>query len=149
MSVFTDLYEAHLTIGGHDISWREIGGNAFGLASAVGGMRRKVWAWPVGIVGNVLLFTVFLFTATEAGAVACLYALALGMLYYKRIKLRDLPGILIEAAVMTTMVSGVIAVAGASGWLLAYLEFNDGAVKFVTSFSQNPTVTWTLTICLR
>jgi nicotinamide mononucleotide transporter len=66
MSLFTDLYEAHLTIGGHDISWREIVGNAFGLASAVGGMRRRVWAWPVGIVGNVLLFTVFLFTATEA-----------------------------------------------------------------------------------
>ena len=66
MSVFTDLYEAHLTIGGHDITYREIGGNAFGLASAVGGMRRKVWAWPVGIIGNVLLFTVFLFTATEA-----------------------------------------------------------------------------------
>ena len=63
MSVFSDLYEAHLTIGGHDITWREILGNAFGLASAVGGMRRRVWAWPVGIVGNVLLFTVFLFTA--------------------------------------------------------------------------------------
>ena len=44
MSLFTDLYEAHLTISGHDITWREIGGNAFGLASAVGGMRRKVWA---------------------------------------------------------------------------------------------------------
>jgi nicotinamide mononucleotide transporter len=65
MSVFTDLYEAHLTIGGHDITWREIVGNAFGLASAVGGLRRKVWAWPVGIVGNILLFTVFLFTATQ------------------------------------------------------------------------------------
>ena len=49
-----------LTIGGHQILYREIVGNAFGLASAVGGMRRKVWAWPVGIVGNVLLFTVFL-----------------------------------------------------------------------------------------
>jgi nicotinamide mononucleotide transporter len=59
MSVFTTLYEAHLTIGGHDITWREIVGNAFGLASAVGGMRRRVWAWPVGIVGNALLFTVF------------------------------------------------------------------------------------------
>jgi nicotinamide mononucleotide transporter len=34
-------------------------GNAFGLASAIGGMRRRVWAWPVGIVGNLLLFTVF------------------------------------------------------------------------------------------
>jgi nicotinamide mononucleotide transporter len=65
MSLFTDLYEAHLTLGGHDITWREILGNAFGLASAVGGMRRRVWAWPVGIVGNVLLFTVFLFTATS------------------------------------------------------------------------------------
>jgi tripartite ATP-independent transporter DctM subunit len=92
---------------------------------------------PVIIVGGILSGV---FTATEAGAVACLYALLLGTLYYRRIKLRDLPGILIESAVMTTMVSGVIAVAGASGWLLAYLEFNVGAVKFVTSFSQDPTM---------
>lgn len=54
------LYTAHLMIGGHLIYWREIIGNLFGLASALGGMRRRVWAWPVGIVGNVLLFTVFL-----------------------------------------------------------------------------------------
>ena len=60
MSLFTDLYEASLSIGGHEITWREIIGNLFGLASAVGGMRRQVWAWPVGIIGNVLLFTVFL-----------------------------------------------------------------------------------------
>ncbi len=92
---------------------------------------------PVIIVGGILSG---IFTATEAGAIACLYALLLGMLYYRKIKLRDLPNILIEAAVMTTMVSGVIAVAGASGWLLAYLEFNVSAVKFVTSFSQNPTL---------
>ncbi len=38
---------------------REVVGNGFGLASAVGGMRRQVWAWPAGIVGNVVLFTVF------------------------------------------------------------------------------------------
>jgi nicotinamide mononucleotide transporter len=38
---------------------REIVGNGFGLASALGGMRRRVWAWPVGIVGNLILFTVF------------------------------------------------------------------------------------------
>jgi nicotinamide mononucleotide transporter len=63
-STIDTLYNAHLTISGHDITWREIVGNLFGLASAVGGMRRKVWAWPVGIVGNALLFTVFFFTAT-------------------------------------------------------------------------------------
>jgi nicotinamide mononucleotide transporter len=38
---------------------REVVGNGFGLASAVGGMRRRVWAWPAGIVGNLVLFTVF------------------------------------------------------------------------------------------
>jgi tripartite ATP-independent transporter DctM subunit len=107
---------------------------------ALGKSFLEVWPallGPVIIVGGILSG---IFTATEAGAVACLYALILGVAYYRRIKLRDLPGILLEAAVMTTMVSGVIAVAGASGWLLGYLEFNNGAVKFVTSFSQNPTV---------
>jgi nicotinamide mononucleotide transporter len=54
------LFDAQLVIGDQVILWREIVGNAFGLASAVGGMRRKVWTWPVGIAGNVLLFTVFL-----------------------------------------------------------------------------------------
>jgi nicotinamide mononucleotide transporter len=54
------LFDATLHIGSKEILWREIVGNAFGLASAVGGMRRRVWAWPVGIAGNVLLFTVFL-----------------------------------------------------------------------------------------
>lgn len=53
------LLDAELHIG-PGILWREIIGNGFGLASAVLGMRRRVSAWPVGIVGNVLLFTVFL-----------------------------------------------------------------------------------------
>jgi len=58
--VFGWLFDAQLVIAGHAVLWREVIGNLFGLASALGGMRRKVWAWPVGIVGNVLLFTVFL-----------------------------------------------------------------------------------------
>jgi nicotinamide mononucleotide transporter len=51
---------AELHIGGSTILWREIVGNGFGLASAILGMQRRVAAWPVGIVGNILLFTVFL-----------------------------------------------------------------------------------------
>ena len=49
------LLKAELHIGSNVILWREIIGNGFGLASATSGMRRKVTAWPVGIVGNVLL----------------------------------------------------------------------------------------------
>lgn len=59
MNVLERLFDAQLTIFGQGIFWREIVGNVFGFASAVGGMRRRVWAWPVGIIGNVLLFTVF------------------------------------------------------------------------------------------
>lgn len=55
------LFDAKLEFaGGGFLLWREVIGNLFGLASALGGMRRKIWAWPVGIIGNVLLFTVFM-----------------------------------------------------------------------------------------
>jgi nicotinamide mononucleotide transporter len=59
VSILERLFDAQLSIFGQPILWREIVGNAFGFASAIGGLRRRVWAWPVGIVGNVLLFTVF------------------------------------------------------------------------------------------
>lgn len=60
MNPVTELLDATLWIGGVPILWREIVGNLFGLACAWGGMKRLVWAWPVGIVGNVLLFSVFM-----------------------------------------------------------------------------------------
>lgn len=60
MSWLTWLLDARLQIGGSEILWREIIGNGFGLLSAVYGMRRKVFAWPIGMLGNALLFTVFL-----------------------------------------------------------------------------------------
>ncbi|CAI9398593.1 MULTISPECIES: nicotinamide riboside transporter PnuC [Aestuariimicrobium] len=59
--LLTRLLDAQLDLGlGKPILWREIIGNGFGLASAVLGMRRRVSAWPIGILGNVILFTVFL-----------------------------------------------------------------------------------------
>ena len=61
--VLLRLLKAELHVGSSVILWREIIGNGFGLASALLGMWRKVAAWPVGIVGNVLLFTVFVGTA--------------------------------------------------------------------------------------
>ena len=76
MNWFQSAFEAHLTISGHEITYREIVGNLFGLASAIGGMRRRVWAWPVGIVGNVLLFTVFLGVAFGNPQGATLYGQA-------------------------------------------------------------------------
>jgi nicotinamide mononucleotide transporter len=68
VSWLQQAFDAQITISGHGITYREIIGNVFGLASAIGGMRRKVWAWPVGIVGNVLLFSVFIAATFEQDA---------------------------------------------------------------------------------
>ena len=59
MDFFDWLLHERVTIAGSPVLVREIVGNVFGLGSALFGMRRMVAAWPVGIVGNVLLFTVF------------------------------------------------------------------------------------------
>lgn len=60
MQWIIDLFNWTIPIGGGGLLMREVFGNVFGLASALGGMQRKIWAWPVGIIGNVTLLTVFL-----------------------------------------------------------------------------------------
>jgi nicotinamide mononucleotide transporter len=64
------------------IYYREIVGNAFGLGSALLGMWRKVWTWPIGIVGNVLLFTVFLGQALGHGQGTPLYGQASRQVFF-------------------------------------------------------------------
>ncbi len=54
------LFETNLTFGSKSIPLREIVGGILGLTSAVLGAKRKIAAWPVGIFGDALLFTVFL-----------------------------------------------------------------------------------------
>lgn len=61
------LLDGTIPVAGGVLLVREVVGNLFGLASALLGMRRLVWAWPVGVVGNVLLFTVFV-TGELSGA---------------------------------------------------------------------------------
>ncbi len=53
------LLHGVIPVGETGLRVPEVVGNVFGLASAVLGMRRVLWAWPVGLVGNVLLFAVF------------------------------------------------------------------------------------------
>lgn len=60
MSLIKWLFESTLHFGSKSIPLREIIGGVLGLTSAILGMRRKVAAWPVGIIGDALLFTVFL-----------------------------------------------------------------------------------------
>lgn len=60
MSLLQWLFESSISFGSKSIMVREVMGGVLGLTSAILGMRRIVAAWPVGIIGDALLFTVFL-----------------------------------------------------------------------------------------
>jgi nicotinamide mononucleotide transporter len=60
MSILQWLFEATIHFGSKSIAVREVVGGVLGLTSAILGARRRVSAWPVGIIGDALLFTVFL-----------------------------------------------------------------------------------------
>jgi len=65
-----------------------------------------------GILGGV-------FTATEASAVAVLYSFLLAVVFYKEVKWREIPEILLQGGVMTSVVFLLIAASMAMSWVLA------------------------------
>ena len=60
-----------------------------------------------------------IFTATEASAVAVVYAAAVGLFVFREIKLRDIPSILLSAAKTTTALSFIIVCASLFAWTLS------------------------------
>lgn len=60
-----------------------------------------------------------LFTATEASAVAVVYALLVSMFIYKEIHVKDLPGIFVTASKTTASLSFLLACASLFAWTLS------------------------------
>jgi tripartite ATP-independent transporter DctM subunit len=101
---------------------------------------RQAWTAliaPLIVLGGIICSV---FTATEAGAIAVIYALFVSYFVYKSIKLKDLPAIFLDTAITTAVVLGILATAGAFSWLLAYLDFNEIVFKLLTSISSNSTI---------
>ena len=78
------------------------------------------------------------FTPTEAGVVASVYALVLGVLIYKEIKIRELPGIFWETVKQSANVLFIIAIAGFFAWFLNYMRIPQMAVAVLISLTTNP-----------
>jgi tripartite ATP-independent transporter DctM subunit len=68
------------------------------------------------VIGGILLGW---FTPTEASAVAVLYSFILAVVVYREVKVRDLPGILLQTGVTTSVVFLLIATSMAMSWVLA------------------------------
>ena len=118
---------------------------SFSLRAALRSLA-DVWSAllaPLIIVGGILGGV---FTATEAGVVACVYSFFVSVIFYRTIKLRELPSILLAAALTTAMVSGIIGIAGSFGWLLAYLNFNQAVLGLIMALTGEPLLVFAMLV---
>ncbi|MDR1740260.1 MAG: TRAP transporter large permease [Synergistaceae bacterium] len=76
------------------------------------------------------------FTATETGAVAALYALLLAAFVYRKISLRDFLDVCYETALTSASVLLIIAAASLFGWILALEEVPRRVAEGVLSATE-------------
>ncbi|MEQ8413791.1 MAG: TRAP transporter large permease [Imperialibacter sp.] len=81
-----------------------------------------------------------IFTATEASAIAVLYTLILSMIVYKEVKYKDLPKILLDTTMTTTIVLMLVATSMGMSWVLSYENIPQGVSDFLLNVSDNPIV---------
>jgi tripartite ATP-independent transporter DctM subunit len=61
-----------------------------------------------------------IFTATEASAIAVVYALLLSVVFYREVKVKELPEILLKAVEITAIVMLLIGASKGMSWILSY-----------------------------
>lgn len=81
-----------------------------------------------------------IFTATEGAAIAVVYSLLLSMLFYKSIKIKDLPRILLESINMTAMIVFLIGASSIMSWVLAFTNVPTYITQLILGISDNPVI---------
>lgn len=89
---------------------------------------------PAIILGGVLTG---IFTATEAGAAAALYAFIIGAFVYRKIQLQDLPDLLLKTAVTTGVVMIIVSMAAPFAWVMAAERIPARVAMTILSLTEN------------
>ena len=77
------------------------------------------------------------FTPTEASGVAVAYAFFLSVVLYKSIKLKDIPGILMETGLMTTIVMLIIGASSVISFVMSFTGLPEAISHMVLGISNN------------
>jgi len=98
-----------------------------------------VWAllMPLGIIGGMKFG---IFTPTEAGVAACVYAFTIGAFVYRELAPRQCYGLLVAAAKSTSVVVFLIAAALVSAWLITTSEVPQQVAALLQPFMFNKIV---------
>ncbi|MDO5980054.1 TRAP transporter large permease [Flavivirga spongiicola] len=122
--------------------WAKKKGYKIGKRSSLKDVARTfVSAFPslmllVVVIGGIV---VGIFTATEASAIAVLYTLILGF-WYKEIKSKDLPQILLESCGTTAIVMLLIGASMSMSWVMSYENIPQDISNLLLGASDNPIV---------
>lgn len=84
-----------------------------------------------GIIGGI-------FTATEASAIAVVYTFVLAVLVYREVKWRDLPKIILESAVTTSIVLLLVGASMGMSWAMANADIPYMIADALLAISDNP-----------
>lgn len=92
---------------------------------------------PVIILGAI--FT-GIATPTEAGVIACVYAIVLGFVVYRELKLTDIPSLLRETVEATAVPVSIIAAGSVFGFALTASGFGFMVEQAVTGLTDDPLI---------
>ncbi|AGI68617.1 putative TRAP transporter large permease DctM subunit [Octadecabacter antarcticus 307] len=111
----------------------------FSTVGVLQSFRESIWALlvPVIILGGIYSGV---FTPTEAGAVAVVYAAVIGIFVYGDIRLRDLPNILAGSAKTSGTILVLVIMATAFGRLITLARIPTELSASITSLSDNPII---------
>jgi len=90
---------------------------------------------PIIILGGILTG---IFTATESAVVAVVYGVFLSMGVYRELHLRDVPGLLVNAARLTGMIMLVVGMSTTFAWIVTVERVPQMITEFVLSLSPGP-----------
>jgi tripartite ATP-independent transporter DctM subunit len=105
--------------------------------------REVVWAivdgfWALMLPVIIVVGLRFgIFTPTEAAVVVAVYALFVATCIYRELKLSQLYGVFVSAAISTSVVMFLVAAALVSSWLITVAEIANQVVDLVRPFMGN------------
>lgn len=92
---------------------------------------------PVIIMGGIMSGY---FSPTQSSAVAVIYGLAVGLLFYKTLSLRDIYPILKKTIIASSMILFILGAAYSFSWLVTYYNLVEESTKAFLSISDNKIV---------
>lgn len=116
-----------------------LSGESFNILRVLSCLRKSVliFLMPIVVIGGIVGGV---FTATEGAAVAVAYALFIGFMITRRLRVSDLPPALLNAGIITAVVGALIAFSSTVTYLFTLERVGDLLARSLTGLSSDPMV---------